>query len=343
MKQLLKSICIGVAVGMVMSCSIFKSSNNMNAEIEKYKYLHENLGSKDYEVVEIIPRTQEVKKFRIDTIAKTIIVSGVAFEEWRKERSYLKLDFEGNIIGHPEGGGYLLKDGTILKYNNEAFYCNSIVNDDMTWHPVVQLPFAFNTDYYTEPYKKYVSQDYNNWLKIFKEYYDKAEYVYIAWAGYFFKYRNQWYWMLDDIVPDEKLEEFHTQYPARETASRFIEPYKGDPFYPVKDEDKYAVELQDIKIDVFKDGTMGNPIHYSAGSFFYTLKMSDKDTIFVKRYAAYTPRTRFINIPTSIGGKGREVIFIEQRPNKLYPNQSFGGLYVIRSRKKHPQLWLTNM
>ena len=338
MKQLLKSICIGVAVGMVMSCSIFKSSNNMNAEIEKYKYLHENLGSKDYEVVEIIPRTQEVKKFRIDTIAKTIIVSGVAFEEWRKERSYLKLDFEGNIIGHPEGGGYLLKDGTILKYNNEAFYCNSIVNDDMTWHPVVQLPFAFNTDYYTEPYKKYVSQDYDNWLKIFKEYYDKAEYVYIAWAGYFFKYRNQWYWMLDDIVPDEKLEEFHTQYPARETASRFIEPYKGDPFYPVKDEDKYAVELQDIKIDVFKDGTMGNPIHYSAGSFFYTLKMSDKDTIFVKRYAAYEPASWFINIPTSIGGKGREVIFIQQDPNTLYPNQSFGGLYVIRPRKKQPQL-----
>ena len=90
---------------MMMSCSIFKNSNNMNAEIEKYKYLHENLGSKDYEVVEIIPRTQEVKKFRIDTIAKTIIVSGVAFEEWRKERSYLKLDFEGNIIGHPDGGG----------------------------------------------------------------------------------------------------------------------------------------------------------------------------------------------------------------------------------------------
>ncbi|WP_314288953.1 hypothetical protein [Capnocytophaga sputigena] len=336
MKQLLKSICLCVAVGMVMSCNIFKTVPKMNPTLEKYQYLHENLGSKDYEVVEIIPRTQEVKKFRIDTIAKTIIVSGVAFEEWRKERSYLKLDFEGNIIGHPDGGGFLLKDGTII--DEDKGYCKSIINDDLTWHPFIQLPFEFDTRYYTEAYKKYVSQDYDNWLKIFKEYYDKAEYVYLKWSGYYFKYRNQWYWMLDDIVPDEKLEEFHTQYPARETASRFIEPYKGDPFYPVKDEDKYAVELQDIKIDVFKDGTMGNPIHYSAGSFFYTLKMSDKDTIFVKRYAAYTPRTRFINIPTSIGGKGREVIFIEQRPNKLYPNQSFGGLYVIRPRKQQPQL-----
>ena len=121
MKQLLKSICIGVAVGMMVSCSIFKSSNNMNAEIEKYKYLHENLGSKDYEVVEIIPRTQEVKKFRIDTIAKTIIVSAVAFEEWRKERSYLKLDFEGNIIGHPDGGRAVIKFCKLFKITIFAF------------------------------------------------------------------------------------------------------------------------------------------------------------------------------------------------------------------------------
>ena len=336
MKQFLKSICIGVAVGMMVSCSIFKSSNNMNAAIEKYKYLHENLGSKDYEVVEIIPRTQEVKKFRIDTIAKTIIVSAVAFEEWRKERSYLKLDFEGNIIGHPDGGGFLLKDGTII--DEDKGYCKSIINDDMTWYPLIQLPFEFDTRYYTEAYKKYVSQDYDNWLKIFKEYYDKAEYVYLKWSGYYFKYRNQWYWMLDDIVPREKRKEFHTQYPARETASRFIEPYKADPFYPIKQEDRYAVSIKEFEVDVDKKGNFLNPIHYTAGSFYYNLRVSDKDTIFVKRYAAYTPRTRFINIPISIGGRGREVIFIEQRPNKLYPNQSFGGLYVIRPRKKQ-QLW----
>ena len=328
-------------VFMVISCNIFKSVPKMNPTLEKYKYLHENLGSKDYEVVEIIPRTQEVKKFRIDTIAKTIIVSAVAFEEWRKERSYLKLDFEGNIIGHPDGGGFLLKDGTII--DEDKGYCKSIINDDLTWHPFIQLPFEFDTRYYTEAYKKYVSQDYDNWLKIFREYYDKAEYVYLKWSGYYFKYRNQWYWMLDDIVPREKRKEFHTQYPARETASRFIEPYKADPFYPIKQEDRYAVSIKEFEVDVDKKGNFLNPIHYTAGSFYYNLRVSDKDTIFVKRYAAYTPRTRFINIPISIGGRGREVIFIEQRPNKLYPNQSFGGLYVIRPRKKHPQLWLTNM
>ena len=135
MEQLLKSICLCVAIGMVISCNIFKTVPKMNPTLEKYQYLHENLGSKDYEVVEIIPRTQEVKKFRIDTIAKTIIVSGVAFEEWRKERSYLKLDFEGNIIGHPEGGGDLLNDGTII--NHHKGFCKSIINDDLTWYPLI--------------------------------------------------------------------------------------------------------------------------------------------------------------------------------------------------------------
>ena len=308
----------------------------MNTEIEKYKYLHENLGSKDYEVVEIIPRTQEIIDFDIDTVGKSILIEAKSFEEWRKEYSFIKIDFEGNLISSTKEGGVLINDGTMLKAKNG--YSNWVINNDLTWHPYIQLPFEFDTRYYTEAYKKYVSQDYDNWLKIFKEYYNKAEYIYIYWSGYYFKYCNQWYWMLDDIVPDEKLEEFHTQYPARETASRFIEPYRGDPFYPVKNEDNYAVSIEDVDVDVDKKGNFFNPIHYTAGSFYYNLRVSDKDTIFVKRYAAYEPASWFINIPKSIGGKGREVIFIQQDPNTLYPNQSFGGLYVIRPRKKQPQL-----
>ena len=92
-------------VFMVISCNIFKTVPKMNPTLEKYQYLHENLGSKDYEVVEIIPRTQEIKFFKIDTVGKIMLVTGVSFEEWRKERCFLKVDFEGNIIGHPEGGG----------------------------------------------------------------------------------------------------------------------------------------------------------------------------------------------------------------------------------------------
>ena len=107
MEQLLKSICIGVGIGMVMSCSIFKNSNNMNAEIEKYQYLHENLGSKDYEVVEIIPRTQEIIDFDIDTVGKNILIEAKSFEEWRKEYSFIKIDFEGNLISSTKEGGYL--------------------------------------------------------------------------------------------------------------------------------------------------------------------------------------------------------------------------------------------
>jgi hypothetical protein len=162
---------------VMVSCSIFKSSNNMNTEIEKYKYLHENLGSKDYEVVEIIPRTQEIIDFDIDTVGKSILIEAKSFEEWRKEYSFIKIDFEGNLISSTKEGGVLINDGTMLKAKNG--YSNWVINNDLTWHPYIQLPFEFDTRYYTEAYKKYVSQDYDNWLKIFKEYYNKAEYIYI--------------------------------------------------------------------------------------------------------------------------------------------------------------------
>ena len=45
------------------------------------------------------------------------------------------------IIGHPEGGGDLLNDGTII--DEDKGFCKSIINDDMTWHPFIQLPFEF--------------------------------------------------------------------------------------------------------------------------------------------------------------------------------------------------------
>ena len=149
----------------------------MNAEIEKYQYLHENLGSKDYEVVEIISRTQEVIDFDIDTVGKNILIEAKSFEEWKKEYSFIKIDFEGNLISSTKEGGVLINDGTMLKAKNG--YSNWVINNDLTWYPYIQLPFEFDTRYYTEAYKKYVSQDYNNWLKIFKEYYNKAEYIYI--------------------------------------------------------------------------------------------------------------------------------------------------------------------
>ena len=78
-----------------------------------YKFLHENLGSKNYEVVELIPRNQKLYKLRLDTIGKKLLISGVPYEEWREgdDDAYtsIKTDFEGNIVGYPDGGGGVVK------------------------------------------------------------------------------------------------------------------------------------------------------------------------------------------------------------------------------------------
>ncbi|WP_203969057.1 hypothetical protein, partial [Capnocytophaga stomatis] len=210
---------------------------------KKYKFLHENPGSKNYEVVELIPRGQKLRRFRVDTIGKKLLISGEPYEEWREGDkdfyTYIKTDFEGNILNHPYGGGELLKDGTILSSGN-GIYCNSIVDDDMTLYPLIQLPFSFNTDYWTEKYKAYMHQDLDEWFKVFKGLYDKAEYVHMEFGEYFLKYRGKWYWMMypskevgyDDDAAYQRREAFEAQYPAREPASRFTEDVPViDPFY----------------------------------------------------------------------------------------------------------------
>ncbi|ATA90292.1 hypothetical protein CGC58_11460 [Capnocytophaga stomatis] len=314
---------------------------------KKYKFLHENPGSKNYEVVELIPRTQKLKSFEIDTIGKKLLIVGNPYEEWREgdddAYSFIKTDFEGNILNHPYGGGEMLKDGTILSSGN-GIYCNSIVDDDMTLYPLIQLPFSFNTDYWTEEYKAYMHQDLDEWFKVFKDLYDKAEYVHMEFGEYFLKYRGKWYWMMypskevgyDDDAAYQRREAFEAQYPAREPTSRFTEDVPViDPFYYTeRDTIRYAVEIQHTLTEIEKKGTTYRPISYAAGYFYYTIQMSPTDTIYVKRYSAYTPGTRIIQIPYNMGGQGSNVLFIDQIPNELYPDKSYGGLYVIRPRKK---------
>ncbi|MFK8271837.1 hypothetical protein, partial [Capnocytophaga stomatis] len=291
-------------------------------------------------------RNQKLYKLRLDTIGKKLLISGVPYEEWREgdDGAYtsIKTDFEGNILGYPDGGGaYLLNDGTIL--DEDKGYNNSFVSDNTTWYPLIQLPFQFDYAYYTEEYKRYVHQDYDKWFKVFKELYDKAEYVYIG-LGYFFKYRGKWYWMMypskrngfDDDAAYQRRKAFEAQYPAREPVSRFTEDVPViDPFYYTRNDTiRYAVEIQHTLTEIEKKGTTYRPISYAAGYFYYTIQMSPTDTIYVKRYSAYTPGTRIIQIPYNMGGQGSNVLFIDQIPNELYPDKSYGGLYVIRPRKK---------
>ena len=239
----------------------------LQKELKQYKFLHENPGSKNYEVVELIPKTQQLRRIRLDTLEKRLQIVGTPYQEWRKGEkgayTNVKTDFEGNIVGYPKGGGELLKDGTML---SRVGYNNSYISDDTTWYPLIQLPFEFKIGYYTEEYKRYVHQDYDKWFKIFKDLYDKAEYVHLEHDDYFFKYEGKWYWMkypskrngFDDDASFQRILAFAEQYPAREpAASRFIELTNPvDPF----DQYGYDVRVRKYEPKDEQGGSWFNPI-----------------------------------------------------------------------------------
>ena len=303
-------------------------------KLSQYQFLHENQGSKNFEVVDLIPKEQKVHRFRIDTVRKQLLIIGIPYEEWKKDSSSIKANFYGDTTDeYDDIGEVLLNNGVYL--DPAKGYCNWVVNGDRTWYPFIQLPFPFSINYWEEEYKTYINQNFEEWFKVFEEYYNKAEYVFLHWIGYYFLYQGKWYWMMDDVLSDNLRSEFHKQYPSRETPSRFVEPKRVDPFYTPEGEiQRYDVEIQDYKEKDRERGTWFRPIEYSAGIFYYTLRLSDEDVIYIKRFSPMTPVTRFIEIPTEYGGYGNKVLFIEQIPNDFYPDQAFGGLYAIRPRKK---------
>ncbi|WP_212906735.1 hypothetical protein [Capnocytophaga stomatis] len=336
-----KWIVIGLSI--VACWGIYKSIKYvmLQEELRQYKFLHENPGSKNYEVVELIPRNQKLYKLRLDTIGKKLLISGVPYEEWRERDNdaytSIKTDFEGNIVGYPDGGGrFLLNDGTIL--SSTKGYNNSFVSDDATWYPLIQLPFEFKIGYYTEEYKRYVHQDLDKWFKIFKDLYDKAEYVHLDHDDYFLKYEGKWYWMkypskevgYDDDAAYQRILAFAEQYPAREPASRFIELTNPvDPF----DQWGYDVRVRKYEPVDEQGGSWFNPISYSAGYFYYALVLDNNEFIYIKRYSAYDPRTFIYEVPEKYSGYKGKVLFIMQEPRESDP-EAYGGLYVIRPRKK---------
>ncbi|ATA90288.1 hypothetical protein CGC58_11450 [Capnocytophaga stomatis] len=339
-----KWIVIGLSI--VACWGIYKSIKYvmLQEELKQYKFLHENPGSKNYEVVELIPRIQKLKSFEIDTIGKKLLIAGVPYEEWRERDddaySFIKTDFEGNILSHLYRGGKILKDGTLINAEEDkGFYCNSVINDDMTLYPLIQLPFSFNsTDYWKEEFQQYNHQDLDKWFKVFKDLYDKAEYVYQEYGEYFLKYRGKWYWMMypskekgfGDREAYKREKAFTAQYPAREPASRFIElTTPVDPF------DQYGYDVRVRKYEPVDEqgGSWFNPISYSAGYFYYALVLDKDEFIYIKRYSAYDPRTFIYEVPEKYSGYRGKVLFMMQEPRESDP-EAYGGLYVIRPRKK---------
>ena len=73
-----------------------------------------------------------------------------------------------------------------------------------------------------------------------------------------------------------------------------------------------------------------NQYNYSTGWWYLEIYMPF-DTIRIKRYSNYKrPELKLYKIPAASGGRN-DVLFIVQKPEKLYPEQ-VGGMYAIRPR-----------
>ncbi|WP_212906733.1 hypothetical protein, partial [Capnocytophaga stomatis] len=166
----------------------------------------------------------------------------------------------------------------------------------------------------------------------------QAEYVHMEFGEYFLKYRGKWYWMMypskrngfKDKEARERRKAFEAQYPAREPASRFIELTNPvDPF----DQYGYDVRVRKYEPKDERGGSWFNPISYSAGYFYYAFVVDKDEFIYIKRYSAYDPRTFIYEVPEKYSGYRGKVLFIMQEPRESDP-EAYGGLYVIRPRKK---------
>ena len=295
---------------LILCCIIFTgcdSKSQKEMEFKHFKELHKHDGTVNYEVKTLFPKEFEILETSFNKETRQLIVPGqtnpVKKEDKKGER--LKITHLGKIQDSGSEPGGILKDGTLKKYNT---YYSWIVDGDKT-------KYSFK-----KPLSESEHKNADKWLKTFKELYDKASYVYEESWDYFFKIENEW---------------FHIEYNLDVVNEDFVKnqyPPKID-FY-IKKEKRDTSFMKSVGYEEFdsEEGEGINPINYSAGYHYIELYMPKGDTIKFKRFGSMGVNIETYKVPKEYGGRD-DVIFIVQEPNELYPNNEFGGMYVIRPRE----------
>jgi len=314
-----KIILITILIFSLVSCHM----KSQEIDYTQFKELHEHQGSKNYEIVEIIPTQNQASYFQVDTISKNVFVNSF-FEPKSKRREEMEYDrLRLDMFGTTKDKGfseYLLKDGTMW---NSEYYSNWVINGDTTRHSYIRL--------LSEKEEK----DPEKWLEKFKELYTKSTYVYESSWEYFFKVEKKWY-MLPynlDVINDNFV---NNLYPVKEDKDiRMVELQNLAPiFYYGKPEelDTHLIKRIDYESTYFKEVDKGlNKYNFSAGWWFLEVYMPLGDTLRIKRYSNYEdPELMLYEIPSAYGGR-EDVLFIVQNPEEIFMSQ-VGGMYVIRPK-----------
>lgn len=312
-------IILFLLVGIIISCDMGKN---------KYEELSKHSGSDNYEVVTVIPNKNLAKYLRLDTISHYLYVKSYFKSIDKEKNTYktLKLDNLGNQID--EYGTYdILNDGTMKAY---GFYSDWIINGDKSKYDFIN-PLPIENQ-----------KDSEKWLSKFKELYTVADYVYESSWNYYFKIDNKWHELKYNLNVVDK--EFISKYPAKEDQDRRMAKLRDlCPDFSVNEynRDTSFMNVVDYEETDSEDGGWFNPISYSAGYFFIELYMPMGDTIKIKRHGSMGANLEVYKIPVTHGGRN-DVVFLVQKPSKLYPEKEFGGMYVVRPRSLEQDEYGTN-
>ncbi len=293
-----------------------------------YQELHQHEGTENYEVATLIPKQNKATYMHFDTVQNHIIVDSYYDSAIEENSTYesIKFNYLGDVIEKFETDE-ILGDGTDIGFN---YYSNWIINGDKTRHKFVD-PFTNHVIEDTYNYE-WPEKDFDKWFKVFRTLYDKANYVYIDISFYFLKVDGTWY-LLDDTL-EESPENFRKEYPAKENQDVRIGKLRDlCPDFSVNENnrDTSFMNVVDYEETDSEDGGWFNPISYSAGYYFIELYMPMGDTVKIKRHGSMGANLEVYKIPVTRGGRN-DVVFLIQKPGKLYPEKEFGGMYVVRPR-----------
>ncbi|MDX1272753.1 hypothetical protein, partial [Bizionia paragorgiae] len=213
-------------------------------------------------------------------------------------------------------------------------YSNWLINDNKTEYKYID-PFTNNE--INNPYKyNFEAIENEKWFNTFKRLYDNADFVYLKGYDYYFKIDGKWYLIPTFKKAEELGLDIRSQYPEK------INPEELR-MQPLQESMETLMKQNIIKVIdyVQMDSEQGiglNPINFSSGYYMLELYLPQADTLKFRRYGAMGVSSELFvyQIPEALGGS-KEVFFIEQEPNSLYPDQSFAGFYAIRP-KNYKQL-----
>ncbi|WP_417236610.1 hypothetical protein [Bizionia paragorgiae] len=311
-----------ICLVLLTSCTYFqnKKAEKQMQDYTAYKDLHQHQGTDNYEVITLLNTNTNLEEKLIDKKQLILSIIGTKGSLDNVKFNRLKIDFFGNI--HAQGLVYeTLKDGTM--WHKEG-YNNWLINGDDT-----KLQ-------YLDPLTEKDEKNWENYTAKFNILYKEASYVYKKVSNYYFKIDDQWYKVKDSFTPKERPKDFRSQYPEK------IDPEEIR-MQPLQESMEALMKQNIIKVIdyVQMDSEQGiglNPINFSSGYYMLELYLPQGDTLKFRRYGAMGVSSELFvyQIPEALGGS-KEVFFIEQEPNSLYPDQSFAGFYAIRP-KNYKQL-----